>query len=160
MIVAMPIELLHPDAFMPIHNENGASCFQLKALVENPEGEYIAPNGKLVIRTGLKITVPPNWVIELYPRRASDLTLPPTGGCNVGLLDNRYAGEVMVQLVNDSPSVVLVQHGDVIADGILTQVHGARFIDLSRANPTGEPLTSPVTGQPLPLPPPTPAAEG
>ncbi len=140
MIVAMPIELLHPDAFMPVHNEGGAACFQLKALVENPEGEYIGPRGKMNVRTGLKISVPNGWVIELYSRLASDLVSPPFVGASVSLLDNRFTGEVVVQLTNDSSGIVQVKHGDVIADGILTQVHGARFIDMARANYTGEPL--------------------
>lgn len=132
-IVAMQADRVHPDAISPVENMAGSACFQFAALVENPDGEYIGPGGTYVCRTGLKVMIPPNWIIEVYPRRAQDLTSMNRLGCRVGLLDNSFTDEVMVELVNESKEVVRVMHGDLIADGILTQVHGARFIDMARA---------------------------
>lgn len=129
MIVAMRAYRLHDAAIMPIHSADRAACFQLSALIENPEGEHIGPGGRYIARTGLKINVPGNWVIELYARRAQNLTGPTHLGTKVGLLDFSFIDEVTIELINDGPSVVRIMHGDIIADGLLTQVHGARFID-------------------------------
>lgn len=133
MIVAMKTERLHEMATMPVQNDAGAACFQLAALVEDHRGVTIGPGGRYTFRTGLKITIPNSWIVELYARRAQDLTGPTHLGTRVGLLDNKFTEEVTVELVNEGPSVVLIQHGDIIADGLLTQVHGARFIDVALA---------------------------
>lgn len=138
-IVAMKTERLHENALMPIQNDNGAACFQLAALVENPDGDYIGPGGSLLIRTGLKFTIPNSWVIELYPRRANALDGANVLGTRVGLLDNKFTDEVTVELVNHGKSIVRVMHGDIIADGLLTQIHGARFIDAATANAAAAP---------------------
>jgi len=133
MIVAMQTEKLHPDATLPINNTGGAAFFQFSALVENPEGEFIGPGGKALFRTGLKVLVPNSWIIEIYPRRAQDLSSMNHHGTRVGLLDSAFDGEVTIELMNEGKSIVQIKHGDIIADGILTQVHGARFIDIATA---------------------------
>lgn len=128
-IVAMQVDRAHPDALFPVENTGGAAFFQFAALVENPEGEFIGPGGKMVFRTGLKIMVPNSWIIEVYPRSAQDLANPNRLGTRVGLLDFNFHDEVTIEVANEGKSVVRIMHGDIIADAILTQVHGARFID-------------------------------
>lgn len=132
-IVAMQTTRVHPDAIMPTENMGGAACFQFAALVENPEGEFIGPGGRYVFRTGLQIVIPNSWIIEVYPRAGQDTSRMNHHGTRVGLLDSTFREEVTVELVNEGKSVVHIKHGDIIADGILTQVHGARFIDMATA---------------------------
>lgn len=132
-IVAMQTERVHPNATLPKDNVGGVACFQFAALVENPEGELIGPGGSFVFRTGLKIVIPNSWIIELYPRAGNDLTRMNHHGTRVGLFDSSFRDEVTIEIVNESKSIVQIKHGDIIADGILTQAHGARFIDLATA---------------------------
>lgn len=132
-IVAMQTTRVHPDALMPTDNTGGAACFQFAALVENPEGEYIGPGGSYVFRTGLKLVIPNSWIVEVYPRAAQDLTRMNHHGSRVGLLDSNFRDEVTIEVLNEGKSIVKVMHGDIIADGILTQAHGARFIDMATA---------------------------
>lgn len=146
-IVAMQTDRVHPDAIFPVANEGGAAFFQFAALVENPEGEFIGPGGKMVIRTGLTIMVPNSWIIEVYPRAAHDLTNPNRLGTRVALLDFNFREEVTIEMVNDSKSIVQIKHGDIIADGILTQVHGARFIDMTKATVEHAPLVPGVPNE-------------
>jgi dUTPase len=150
-IVAMQTDRVHPDAIFPTDNMAGTACFQFAALVENPEGEFIGPGGKMLVRTGITLMIPNSWIIEVYPRAAQDLTKMNSLGTRVALLDTTYRDEILIEVVNEGKSIVQVKHGDIIADGILTQVHGARFIDMTKATAEHAPEVPGLPNPPNPV---------
>ena len=80
-----------------------------------------------LFRTGLQIAVPPGYECQIRPRSGlalrDGITLPNTPAT----IDSDYRGELMVALVNLSPSPFEVTRGMRIAQMVVAPVERVRF---------------------------------
>ena len=114
------IKRLSKNILLPKYETNGSSGMDLAANIEN-EIE-IAPGKSSIIPTGLAISLPKNFEIQIRPRsglaaknQISVLNTP-------GTIDADYRGELKVILINLSDKVFKIEKGLRIAQMVLCPV--------------------------------------
>lgn len=78
--------------------------------------------GRVLIPTGLYTSFPPGYEIQVRPRSGLALKQGITVLNTPGTVDSCYRGEIGVILMNLSDEVFEIQHGDKIAQAVLTKV--------------------------------------
>lgn len=113
----MNVQLLCENAVVPVRSSEGAAGYDLAAV----EGGHIEPMGRLLVRTGISIEIPPG----LYARVAPRSGLATKYGIHVGagVIDRDYRGEVRVLLFNFGNERFTFEPGDRIAQLILEKIH-------------------------------------
>lgn len=114
------IKRLSKNTTLPKYETNGSSGMDLAANVEN-EIE-IEPGKTAVIPTGLAISIPKNFEIQIRPRsglaaknQISVLNTP-------GTIDADYRGELKVILINLSDTTFIIEKGFRIAQMVLCPI--------------------------------------
>ena len=114
------IKRLSKNLSLPKYKTDGASGMDLAANIEDKI--EIAPGKSAVIPTGLSVSIPKDFEIQIRPRsglaaknRISVLNTP-------GTIDADYRGEIKVILYNHGNNNFLINNKDRIAQMILTPV--------------------------------------
>jgi dUTP pyrophosphatase len=114
------IKRLSKNILLPKYETDGSSGMDLAASIEN-EVE-IAPGKSAIIPTGLALSIPKNFEIQIRPRsglaaknQISVLNTP-------GTIDADYRGELKVILINLGDKIFRVEKGLRIAQMVLCPV--------------------------------------
>lgn len=113
----------------PEYATNGSSGFDLRA---NLEGPYTLKSGEFaLIPTGLHFEIPEGLEIQVRPRSG----LAAKNGVTVlntpGTVDSDYRGEVKVILINHGHEDFKINHGDRIAQAVISSVMGKNIVELN-----------------------------
>ncbi len=114
------VKKLRPGAKMPTFGSREAAGADLYACLEEPV--TIEPGKTVFLPTGLSMALPKGYVGLVYARSglASKQGLAPAN--KVGVIDSDYRGEFMIALHNHSTEPRVVEHGDRIAQLVVTPV--------------------------------------
>ena len=114
------IKRLSKDIPLPKYETDGSSGMDLSANIEKEI--QIAPGKTSIIPTGLAVSIPKNFEIQIRPRsglaaknQISVLNTP-------GTIDADYRGELKVILVNHGENIFKIQKGLRIAQMVLCPV--------------------------------------
>ena len=128
------IKRLSKNIPLPKYETTGSSGMDLSANIE--ETVSIAPGKISVIPTGISVSIPNNFEIQIRPRsglaaknQISVLNTP-------GTIDSDYRGEIKVILINLSEKIFLVKKGDRIAQMILCPVVKAKLTEVDSLDDT------------------------
>ena len=117
---------LHPDAKVPEYATDGAACFDLHAVIDNPMwGEALLIGEWMQVRTGLAFEVPQGYALTIRSR--SGLAFKHGVTAFHGTVDADFRGEVMVLLHNAGHNDVVISDGDRIAQAMLVAVPRIEF---------------------------------
>lgn len=105
---------------MPTFGSREAAGADLYACLEEPV--TIEPGKTVFLPTGLSMALPKGYVGLVYARSglACKQGLAPAN--KVGVIDSDYRGEFMIALHNHSTEPRVVEHGDRIAQLVVTPV--------------------------------------
>lgn len=125
MTQSVAVKLLDPRAKMPTYGSVDAAGADLYAVTDGPV--TVAPGQTVLIHTGLALAIPQGFVGLVYARSglATKQGLAPAN--KVGVIDADYRGELMVALHNHSGEMRTVEHGDRIAQLVITPYLTAQF---------------------------------
>ena len=114
------VKKLRPGAKMPTFGSREAAGADLYACLEEPV--TIEPGKTVFLPTGLSMALPTGYVGLVYARSglACKQGLAPAN--KVGVIDSDYRGEFMIALHNHSTEARVVEHGDRIAQLVVTPV--------------------------------------
>ena len=114
------VKLLRPGAKLPAYGSTQAAGADLYACLE--ETITIEPGKTAFVPTGIAMEVPVNCAGLIYARSglACKRDLAPAN--KVGVVDSDYRGEIMVALHNHGLQAQTVNHGERIAQMIITPV--------------------------------------
>ena len=128
------IKKLSKNVTLPKYETNGSSGMDLAANIEN-EIE-IGPGKTAIIPTGLAVSIPKNFEIQIRPRsglaaknQISVLNTP-------GTIDADYRGELKVILINLGSKSFKVEKGLRIAQMILCPIVKAKLIEVETLEET------------------------
>ena len=114
------IKRLSKNISLPKYETDGSSGMDLAANIENKI--KIAPGKSAIIPTGLSVSIPKNFEIQIRPRsglaaknRISVLNTP-------GTIDADYRGELKVILINLGDTAFIIEKGLRIAQMVLCPV--------------------------------------
>ncbi len=112
---------------MPARATPGSAGYDLTAAEEIA----LAPGERRLVKTGIRVALPPGFEIQIRPRSGLALkhgiTLPNTPAT----IDSDYRGEIMVALVNLGQEGFSVTRGMRIAQMVVARVEEAGFSEVA-----------------------------
>ena len=128
------IKKLKENAILPTYGTPYSAGADLYACMDEPV--TIAPGETVLIKTGLAMAIPEGYAGLIYARSglATKKGLAPAN--KVGVVDADYRGEVMVPLHNHSRVAVTVEHGEWIAQMVITPFLTAEFLEAEELDDT------------------------
>jgi dUTP pyrophosphatase len=87
----------------------------------------VAPGGRALVPTGLRIAVPPGYEAQIRPRSGLALRNGITLPNSPGTIDSDYRGEVQIILLNAGDEPFTVERGDRIAQLVVAPVARVAF---------------------------------
>jgi len=128
------IKRLSKNILLPKYETNGSSGLDLSANIKT--SIKIEPGGTKIIPTGISVSIPKNFEIQIRPRsglaaknQISVLNTP-------GTIDADYRGEIKVILINLSKKTFIVENGARIAQMVLCPVIKAKLKEVDSLDDT------------------------
>ena len=116
--------------YLPEYAHQGDAGADLKAI----ESKVIAPRGRELVATGLRLELPEGYAGLIWPRSGSAVKLGLD--CGAGVIDSHYRGEIKVLLFNHPDDQIHIQSGDRIAQLVIQKVETVKFIPSNSLNET------------------------
>ena len=112
----------------PEYAKPGDSGMDLRAYL--PDGPVtLKPLERKLIHTGIYVCIPEWYEIQIRPRSGLALKSGITVLNTPGTIDSDYTGDIGIILFNTSNQPFTVYPGDKVAQGVLTRVYQANFIE-------------------------------
>ncbi|MCY4643512.1 MAG: dUTP diphosphatase [Bacteriovoracales bacterium] len=131
-------KLPHYDEALPLprYETPGSAGADLRASLPDRKPLEIPPQKRVLVPTGLAFEMIPGHEIQVRPR--SGLALKsPLFWCNApGTIDSDYRGEIKIILANLSTETYFIEHGERIAQMVVSPVPRARFEVVSTLSPS------------------------
>lgn len=125
---------LRPNAKLPVYGTAFSAGADLCACLDAPV--TLAPNETRLIPIGIAAEIPEGYVGLVFARSglATKRGLAPAN--KVGVIDSDYRGEFFVPLHNQSAEPQTLEHGERIAQMILTPYLAAEFVETQTLSDT------------------------
>ena len=117
-MIQLKIELVHPEAKMPLQARAGDAGMDLFSVVEMT----LQPGERGLVGTGLKIELPEGYEAQVRPRSGLALKHGVTVLNSPGTIDAGYRGEVGVILINHGAEAFVVEKGMRVAQMVIQRV--------------------------------------
>lgn len=114
------VKKLSPNAILPTYGSAEAAGADLYACLEKPV--TIEPGETAWISTGIALEVPKGCAGLVYARSSLGVKRGLAPANKVGVIDSDYRGEIKVVLLNHGKSAQTVEHGERVAQFIITPV--------------------------------------
>lgn len=111
--------------FLPVYSSDLAAGADVKACIQ--EDMVIEPGVSALIPTGLKLSIPEGYEIQVRPRSGLALKQQITVLNTPGTIDADYRGQVGVILINHGKQSFIVSRGMRIAQLVLARVAQAQY---------------------------------
>jgi deoxyuridine 5'-triphosphate nucleotidohydrolase len=113
------------DLPLPAYETAGAAGMDLRAAVE--ANLTVAPGARALVPTGLAISLPPGYELQVRPRSGLALRHGIVLPNSPGTIDEDYRGEIQVILLNTGSEAFEVVRGMRIAQAVLAPVVRAQW---------------------------------
>ena len=123
---SLGVELIHEDAKVPLYAYPSDSGFDLRSTVEI----NIPPFGRALIPTGIKLSIPEEYEIQIRPKSGLALNQGLTVLNTPGTVDSGYVGEIKVIVFNTNNATVTVSKGMKIAQAVLCPVMCGKYVSI------------------------------
>jgi len=122
------------DLPLPAYASEGSSGMDIRAFLEEPV--LLRPGEIRLIPTGLAVSVPPGYEVQIRPR--SGLALRHGIGMvnSPGTIDSDYRGEIGIILINWGGAPFEIKRGDRIAQMIVSKVYRVDLLEVSSLGET------------------------
>lgn len=114
------VKKLHEKAILPTYGSAEAAGADLYACLD--ETVVIAPGETAWIPTGLALEVPKGCAGLVYARSSLGAKRGLAPANKVGVIDSDYRGEIRVVLLNHSKQTQQIEHGERVAQFLITPV--------------------------------------
>ena len=128
------VKKLRENATLPTYGSQWAAGADLYACLEAPV--TIEPHQTVMIPTGLALEVPVGCAGLIYARSSMGAKRGLAPANKVGVIDSDYRGEVMVALHNHSTVPQTVEHGERVAQLLITPVLTPAYEEASELSDT------------------------
>ena len=128
------IKRLSDKVVMPKYETEGSSGLDLAAHIN--ESVEIKPGSTAIIPTGLSVSIPKNFEIQIRPRSGLAAKNQISVLNSPGTIDSDYRGELKVILINLSGKNFLVENGARIAQMVLCPVVKANLKEVKTLKDT------------------------
>jgi len=127
---SLKVELLNDDAKFPEYAYPSDSGFDLFST----EFVILAPFGRALVPTGIKLSIPEEFEIQVRPKSGLAINQGLTVLNTPGTVDSGYNGEIKVIIFNTNNTTVTIPKGTKIAQAVLCPVVNGKYVDLVQVN--------------------------
>ena len=106
----------------PAYETEGSAGMDVRAAVAEDAPVTLAPGGRALIPTGLKLAIPQGYEVQVRPRSGLALKHGVTCLNTPGTIDSDYRGEVGVILANLGLEPFTVRRGERVAQLVVAPV--------------------------------------
>ncbi len=128
------IKRLSKDIILPKYETSGSSGLDLSANIKTPI--KIEPGKTTIIPTGVSVSIPKNFEIQIRPRSGLAAKNQITVLNTPGTIDADYRGEIKVILINLSKKTFIVENGARIAQMVVCPVIKAKLKEVDSLDNT------------------------
>lgn len=128
----LKVERIHKDAIIPNCAHEGDAGLDLYSIEE----KVINPGESALIKTGIKLELPPQSEAQVRPRSGLALKFGITVLNTPGTIDEGYRGEVGVILINHGKNTFTVEKGMKIAQMVIKPVWKIDVIEVGELSST------------------------
>ena len=128
------IKRLSKDIILPKYETSGSSGLDLSANIKTPI--KIEPGKTTIIPTGVSVSIPKNFEIQIRPRSGLAAKNQITVLNTPGTIDADYRGEIKVILINLSKETFVVENGARIAQMVVCPVIKAKLKEVESLDNT------------------------
>ena len=128
------IKRLSKDIILPKYETSGSSGLDLSANIKTPV--KIEPGKTTIIPTGVSVSMPKNFEIQIRPRSGLAAKNQITVLNTPGTIDADYRGEIKVILINLSKETFVVENGARIALMVVCPVIKAKLKEVDSLDNT------------------------
>ena len=114
------VKKLSQDAKSPTYGSAEAAGADLYACISAPIS--VAPGEVAWVPTGIAVEVPKGCAGLIYARSGLSTKRGLAPANKVGVIDSDYRGEITVVLLNQSKETQIIEHGERIAQFVITPV--------------------------------------
>lgn len=131
---AIRVRKLKERAILPTYGSAEAAGADLYACLDEPV--TILPGATVFVPTGLSMEIPRGYAGLIYARSglACKRGLAPAN--KVGVVDSDYRGEFMIVLHNHGSEPQIIEHGERIAQLVVTPVITPGFVEVDSLSDT------------------------
>ena len=133
-MIKILINRLSKNVSLPRYETNGSSGMDLAANIDS--NVNIGPGKTAIIPTGLAVSIPVGFEIQVRPRSGLAAKKKITVLNTPGTIDADYRGEIKVILINHSDQQFVVEKGLRIAQMVLCPVIHAQLEEVEKLNDT------------------------
>jgi dUTP pyrophosphatase len=133
-MVKILIKKLSEKALMPKYETPDSSGMDLSALID--KNFYIEPGARTLIPTGLAVTIPKGYEIQIRPRSGLAAKKGITVLNTPGTIDADYRGEIKIILINLSSEKFLIENGLRVAQMVVSPVEQAKLEEVKELSKT------------------------
>jgi dUTP pyrophosphatase len=123
---SLGVELIHEDAKVPTYAYPSDSGFDLRSTVEI----NIPPFGRALIPTGIKLSIPEEYEIQIRPKSGLAINQGLTVLNTPGTVDSGYVGEIKIIVFNTNNETVTVSKGMKIVQAVLCPVVCGKYVSI------------------------------
>ena len=125
---------------LPTYSTEYSAGMDLRANLKDEEGNdkviSIVPGARVLIPTGLYISIPYGYEGQIRPRSGLAIKYGITVLNTPGTIDADYRGEICVCLINHSKHSFKVHNGDRIAQIVFAKIERAILLDVFKLTDT------------------------
>lgn len=114
------VKKLNPNAIIPTYGSVEAAGADLYACLSEPV--TVEPGETAWISTGISAEVPKGCAGLVYARSSLGVKRGLAPANKVGVIDSDYRGEIKVVLLNHGKETQTIQHGERVAQFVITPV--------------------------------------
>ncbi len=134
-MIKILIKRLSKEAPLPKYKTQGSSGMDLSANLKS--SIKIGPGKKEIIPTGIAISVPKGFEVQIRPRSGLAAKHNITVLNSPGTIDADYRGELKIILINLGHETFKIEKGFRIAQMVLCPVVKAKFEEVDNLDDTG-----------------------
>lgn len=121
---------------LPAYETTGSAGMDLRAAVADDQPLTLAPGGRALVPTGLRIALEPGYEAQVRPRSGLALKHGITCLNAPGTVDSDYRGEVGVILANMGTEAFVIRRGDRIAQMVVARHAQATLVEVGTLDET------------------------
>jgi len=129
------IKKINDKAIIPKYQTDGSAGFDFHAVIDIDNKYYrtenytitIPPKSQTLIHTGLCMSIPYGYELQVRPRSGLALKQSITVTNSPGTIDSDWRGEIGVILINLGNELFIIHECDRIAQGVINKIDQVQF---------------------------------
>ena len=121
------------EKYLPTYANDTDACMDLKVKIDEDNENndervaFVMPKETKVFGTGVKVSIPLEHVMLIFPRSSTGIKLHCMLSNTTGVIDSGYRDEIGIICWNTSDEKIILKAGERIAQGVLNEIPRGQF---------------------------------